>query len=284
MIAPRLHSLASIRFDDGSQLGYRQLGAGPGLILLHGGMMAAQGFMKLGAALADAFTVYIPDRRGRGISSVCTADHHHARDYADVRRLAEETGARRVFGLSSGAILALETALTMPQLELVAAYEPPYSLPGHDNSEWQPRFDRELQQGELAAAMVTVLKGTGDSPWLKLAPRLLLVPRLRRAIEAEAKRVRPGDVPLRELIPTMHFDAELVRATSPGLERLARMPATVLLLGGSRSAGFLKRGLDRLESILPRVSRVELPRVGHLAASNGGEPERVASELRRFFA
>jgi hypothetical protein len=46
---------------------------------------------------------------------------------------------------------------------------------------------------------------------------------------------------------------------------------------------YLQRTLDALETTLPRVSRVELPGVGHLAPDNTGEPERVASELRRFF-
>ena len=36
------------------------------VILLHGGVNASQHMMKLGHALADAFTVYLPDRRGRG--------------------------------------------------------------------------------------------------------------------------------------------------------------------------------------------------------------------------
>src|SRR5438067_5501090 len=54
--------------SDGATIGYRQIGSGPGLILLHGGMQASQHYMRLAAALADAFTVYVPDRRGRGLS------------------------------------------------------------------------------------------------------------------------------------------------------------------------------------------------------------------------
>ena len=50
---------------DGTIIGYRQLGRGPGVIAVHGGMQAAQNLMKLAGALADSFTVYLPDRRGR---------------------------------------------------------------------------------------------------------------------------------------------------------------------------------------------------------------------------
>jgi pimeloyl-ACP methyl ester carboxylesterase len=49
--------------SDGTIIGYRQLGHGPALILVHGGMKSSQDFMQIAAALSDAFTVYLPDRR-----------------------------------------------------------------------------------------------------------------------------------------------------------------------------------------------------------------------------
>ena len=49
-------------------IGYRQTGSGPGLVVLHGGMRAAQHYLVLAEALADGYTVYIQDRRGRGLS------------------------------------------------------------------------------------------------------------------------------------------------------------------------------------------------------------------------
>jgi len=58
----------SVSSRDGTKIGYQQLGSGPGIILLHGGANASQSFMKIGKALSDKFTVYIPDRRGRGLS------------------------------------------------------------------------------------------------------------------------------------------------------------------------------------------------------------------------
>jgi hypothetical protein len=36
--------------------------------------------------------------------------------------------------------------------------------------------------------------------------------------------------------------------------------------------------------VLPRVRRTELAGCGHLAPDNTGDPERVAGELRPFFA
>src|SRR5438874_1780773 len=56
---------------DGTTLGYRQYGQpshGPGVVLLHGAMESAQSHEQLAQALDDAFTVFVPDRRGRGLS------------------------------------------------------------------------------------------------------------------------------------------------------------------------------------------------------------------------
>jgi pimeloyl-ACP methyl ester carboxylesterase len=64
------YTTGSVTSKDGTIIGYRQLGSGPGIILVHGAVSSSQLFMKLGAALSDAFTVYIPDRRSRGLSGL----------------------------------------------------------------------------------------------------------------------------------------------------------------------------------------------------------------------
>lgn len=53
---------------DGTTIGFRRYGAGPGLVLIHGGMNSAQDLGDLASLLSDAFTVLVPDRRGRGMS------------------------------------------------------------------------------------------------------------------------------------------------------------------------------------------------------------------------
>ena len=49
----------SVVSTDGTRIGYRRLGRGPSVILLHG-VSASQHMLKLGRALADAYTVYLP--------------------------------------------------------------------------------------------------------------------------------------------------------------------------------------------------------------------------------
>src|SRR2546423_13716351 len=99
---------------DGTAIGYRQLGRGPGLVLVHGAMQASQTFMKLAQELADAFTVYVLDRRGRGLSGPYRHPHTIERDCEDLDAVLNKTGARDVFGLSAGALISLQATLTFP--------------------------------------------------------------------------------------------------------------------------------------------------------------------------
>jgi pimeloyl-ACP methyl ester carboxylesterase len=254
-------------------------GGGPKVVLLHGGMQTSQSFHKLAAALADRFTVYVPDRRGRGLSGPFAADHGLATEIDDLHGLLTETGARNVFGLSAGAVIALQAALVLPEIARLALYEPPLKFGDIDPGAWVPRYEKELANGKLAAAMVTIMTGTGS---VRHVPRAALVPLMRLAIRAEQGQDQ-GRTPLRELIPTMHYDAVTIEQAAGPLARFAEVRAETLLLGGARSAPYLKAALNGLEPVLPHVRRVTLPGVGHLAAENGGKPLVVADQLKVFF-
>ena len=269
---------------DSTTIGYRQSGSGPGLILVHGGMMSSQNFAKLAAALSDTFTVYVPDRRGRGLSGPHGNDYSLARECEDMEALVDKTGAQNIFGLSSGAIVALQSAFVLSSIRKVAVYEPPFWVEGSTLISWVPRFEAEIVRDDLAAAMVTVIKGTGDSSLMTALPRFVLVPLLKLAIQADEKEAKDDDVPIKALIPTMHFDPQLVLETQGQLARFKTLQADVLLLGGSQSQKYLTAALDALSSILLNAERFEFSGTGHLAADNSGQPERVAQELRRFFA
>src|SRR5215475_9683356 len=105
---------------DGTRIGYRQMGQGPALILVHGGMQAAQNFMRLAEALCDAFTVYVPDRRGRGLSGPYGDDYSIQKAVDDMQALLAQTGAHNVFALSAGAVISLQSALLLPEIHKLA--------------------------------------------------------------------------------------------------------------------------------------------------------------------
>jgi pimeloyl-ACP methyl ester carboxylesterase len=280
------HRMDSVVSKDGTMIGYRQLGAGPGLILLHGAMESASSHMQLAVALADGFTVYLPDRRGRGRSGPYLQDHRIATDVHDMAALLNKTGAHNVVGISSGAIIWLEAALTLSAIHRAAIFEPPLPRIGSLPTGFVQRYEREIAEGKVAAALVTAMIGTQMGPPIFNAIPRWLLERLTTLMMASEEKKVAGDGTMRMLAPTLHYDFQLAAEMEGSLERFRAVGAEVLLLGGSRSPAYLKAGLDALETILPRVRRIVFPGAGHGATGNsdrGGRPTQVAQALREFF-
>ena len=60
---------SEVRSADGTAIGCQRTGAGPVVVLLHGAGQSSENLMRLARVLSGAFTVYVPDRRGRGGSA-----------------------------------------------------------------------------------------------------------------------------------------------------------------------------------------------------------------------
>lgn len=290
-IAREPYTTGSVTSRDGTTIGYRQLGHGPGLVLLHGAMESATSHMQLAAALADAFTVYLPDRRGRGLSGPYGEGYGMQKEVDDLGALLAKTGVRDVFGVSAGGLICLQAALTLPVIRKVALYEPALIVDGSLSTAFLARYDRELAEGKVAAALVTGMLGAQmGPPILNAMPRWLLERLTNKGMASEDKTAKAGDVTMRALAPTLHYDFHLVAAMNGTLESFRAVRAEVLLLGGSKSPAYLKGALDALETVLPHVERIEFPGLDHGGSSDasstnrGGKPELVAQALRRFLA
>jgi pimeloyl-ACP methyl ester carboxylesterase len=287
------YTISSVTSKDGTTIGYRQLGHGPALVLVQGAMGSAQNFMQLAGLLSDAFTVYIPDRRGRGLSPLpYSQDYSIQKDVEDVDALLAKTGAHSVFGLSSGALICLQAALTLPAIHKAAVYEPALFLKSSEPTAFVTRFEQELAQGKVAAALVTAMKGAQmGPPIMSVMPRFLLESLTNRVMKGEEKEGSGEYLSMRELAPALQYDFEVVVEMSGKLESFRALQTEVLLLGGSKSPAYLEGALDALEQVLPHVARVEFPGLGHGSPWNydeqrnpDGKPEVVAQALRRFFA
>jgi pimeloyl-ACP methyl ester carboxylesterase len=267
---------------DGTTIGYRQLGtARRGVILVHGGMKASQDLMKLAVALSTTFTVYLPDRRGRGLSGP-HGDRFSVRcEVEDIQAIIAKTEASYIFGLSSGALVALRATLTTPAIKKAALYEPPLSINGSAPTDWVPRYDREMAAGHLASAVITAMKGLGTEPLLSKLPRFVLVPFM--ALVLRFQNAKGDDVELRALIPTQHFDMQVVQEMSDTLQEYSSLQTPVLLLGGTKGPTYLQGALDGLCDVLPHATRVTLPGLGHDGPEDDGRPQIVVNELRHFF-
>lgn len=285
------YTTGSVTSKDGTTIGYRYLGHGPGIIMLHGAMESAQSHMQLAAALADAFTVYLPDRRGHGLSGPYGKSYGIQTEVEDLDALLTATGAHDVFGVSAGGLICLQAALSLPAIRKAALYEPALIVNHSISTAFLQRYDREMAQGKVAAALVTGMLGAQMGPqMLNVMPRWLLESFTSKAMAQEDKQAQAADVTMRKLAPTLHYDFQLVNEMAETLERFRAVQTDTLLLGGSKSPKYLKVALDALEKVLPHVQRIEFPGLDHggssdLSSTNrGGKPELVAQALRRFFA
>lgn len=271
---------------DGTVIGYRQMGHGPGIILLHGGANASQHFMKLGTYLSNDFTVYIPDRRGRGLSGTFGKNYEMKREMEDVDAIIKKTDAHNIFGLSSGALIALEAALNLP-INKAALYEPPLDT---DNTiiqilSFMKRFDKEISEGNVAAATATMVKDFGVQFGL---PKIITgmphpVLELIFKLYLNTERVKGDDVPFNVLIPSFHYDYALVDEEKDKLDKFEFVNAEVLLIGGTESPQFLKNTMKKLYKTLPHVEHLEISGLSHTGPLTTGDPELVANKLKKFF-
>ena len=114
---------------DGTPIVYEKSGEGPAVILVTGalGLGTDPMFRDLAELLAPHFTVYNYDRRGRGESGD-TLPYTVEREVEDIEAIIDEAGgSASLYGLSSGATLALEAANILPgKVKKLAMYESPF--------------------------------------------------------------------------------------------------------------------------------------------------------------
>jgi pimeloyl-ACP methyl ester carboxylesterase len=280
--------LESVTSRDGTTIGYRRFGRGPGLILLHGSMSSGAHHVELARLLEDTFTVVVPDRRGRGLSGPYRSGGELQQELEDVAALLEATGAPNLWGLSSGACIALHAARTMPAIAKVGIFEPPLIPDRAGAAAFLAKFDDEMARGRTGEAMITAMRGAEMGPgWFRALPKALTARLAMMGMAQEAKKPAGPYPTMRELSQTLHADFAIVAESSGRLDDYRSIRAEVLLMGGSKSPAFLKRALGDLARVLPHAKRVELTGLDHAASWNSdvrGKPGPVADQLRRFFA
>jgi pimeloyl-ACP methyl ester carboxylesterase len=126
--------MQSVISKDGTTIAYDMIGRGPALILVAGAFSYRKypAVLQLADLLAQHFTVFNYDRRGRGDSGD-TKPYAVEREIEDIQALIEAAGGEAfVWGLSSGAILALEAAASGLAINKLALQEPPLFVNAND--------------------------------------------------------------------------------------------------------------------------------------------------------
>jgi pimeloyl-ACP methyl ester carboxylesterase len=264
---------------DGTRIGYRTLGRGPGLILVGGSLRIAEDYLPLAAALAGSFAVHVVDRRGRGASGPQGERYSLATEVDDLRRVQAETGARLAFGHSYGGLVVLEAQRSAPVFDRIAVYEPGVPA-GPVPTGWMGPYRDRLAADDPYGAFIHFLKGSGGAPAaIAKMPHWYLRLVLPIGLRGHSwERMRP-------LLGANLAEHEQVAAQQGRLAGFAAVGAPVLLLVGARTrrAADGAGPFDALRDTLPRASLETLDGLDHFGPEAKGAPvvaERVLAFLR----
>lgn len=247
-------TMQTVTSKDGTKIAYEKLGKGPAVILVVGALASRSDHDKLAQRLSPDFTVYNYDRRGRGDSGD-TKPYAVQREIEDIDALVDEAGGSAyIFGISSGACLALEAAAALgDKIKKAAVYEAPYD------------------EAEGAAGKWKTYRATLDS--------LLAADRRGDAIEYHMKfvgvpevavlgmKASPAWSSMKALAPTIAYDVAVVgedRSIPAG--RVGTIKATTLVMDGGASAEsmpFMRATADKLAKTVPNAQRRTLEGEDH---------------------
>lgn len=264
--------------NDGTRIGYRQIGSGEGLIICHGSGRISQNYRKLVLQLADTFTVYIPDRRGRGLSGPEGADYDIRIAAEDLIAVIRETGASLVFGHSAGGLVALETMLANPARRL-AVYEPPISVNHSLPSSWLTDFEKALQENRVKKAMAISLKGLQVQKEISKMPSWLLMVLIHLLSLAESRREK--GTRMLDLLHTLPADMRMAVSLDSQFSRYSQVNIPVLLMAGSQSPSYFHRGLKALETIMPQSEMKIFQGFDHYSPEE--KVQEISGALKNFF-
>ncbi|HEX4721507.1 MAG TPA: alpha/beta hydrolase [Pseudonocardiaceae bacterium] len=274
MISGVVESMVS---GDGTAIGCEVTGSGPALVVVHGTLRAARHYRAMAAALADDFTVYTMDRRGRGASGPQGAGYDIDTECDDLAAVLAHTGATMVFGHSFGGLVGLELARRRATpITRLAVYEPAVSIGGAYSGSWLPELDSAVADDRIEDGVISVMRGLE-----LLGPFTQLPTRLQRAM---AKVIMRRDVmdDMRALLPTVHAEVVTAIGLDSDGDRYADVTVDTLLITGERGPSYLRGVAEVLDRVMPRSAHRVLPRCAHNAPELDA-PETIAAELRRYF-
>jgi pimeloyl-ACP methyl ester carboxylesterase len=263
--------MKTVSSKDGTRIAYDETGQGPPLILV-GGAFNTRTFGANGGLaplLAEHFTVINYDRRGRG-DSTDSAPYSVEREIEDIGALIDVAGgSAHVFGISSGAALALEAANRGLAIEKLALYEAPFIV---DDSR-APVPDDYLQRLETMIAT----DRRGDA--IKLFMRQGVgVP----AVFVAMMRVMPAWSKLKAVAPTVVYDAAIVYDYQKGrplpTDRWTSVTIPTLVAVGGKSPDWMRNAMWALADVLPNARHSTLEGQTHIV-----KPEALAPVLVEFF-
>lgn len=254
---------------DGTLIAYERTGSGPPLVIVFGALNERSATDSLAPLLAERFTVFAFDRRGRGDSGD-TLPYSAEREIEDIAAILDEAGSPAyLYGHSSGGVLALDAVERLGRFERLALYEPPFIVRRGDDSpppDYLERIGRLIRSGRRDEAVEYFLHVAPGIPVEKLGKI--------KASPAWPRMVRMADTLMRE----RDVLGETLNGRPLPADRWRHVTLPVLIMNGGASPDWFGVAADALGAILPNAARKTLAGENHNV-----EARLLASELIAFF-
>jgi pimeloyl-ACP methyl ester carboxylesterase len=256
---------------DGTAIAYDRFGSGAPVIVVDGALCyrASGPSGPLAALLAPHYTVFTYDRRGRGDSGD-TLPYAVEREIEDIEALIREAGgAAFVYGISSGAALALEAANCLPgSVKKLALYEAPFIV--DDTHSPRAKDYLSVMDGLIAAGK------RGDA--VRMFMRTVDVP----AVFVALMRFMPAWKNLAAFAHTLPYDFRVLGDTGSGKplprDRWTAVTMPTIVADGGKSPTWMRHSMQALANTLPNARYMTLEGQTHLL-----KPEALAPVLKEFF-
>jgi pimeloyl-ACP methyl ester carboxylesterase len=210
--------------------------------------------------------VFSYDRRGRGDSSD-TPPYDITREVEDLAALIDRAGGSAyLYGISSGALLALDAAESQLPISKLALYEPPIILDAARAK------GMESVAAELAA--VTVAGRRAEAVEIFMTKVMQMPPPM-----FERMRESPFFASLEALAHTLSFDVRISTQAPTLVERARSVRAVTLAMQGDAAPPWMSEAIRTLAKAIPGARHQTLEGQTHDV-----DPTVLARALEAFFA
>lgn len=254
---------------DGTTIAYTSEGSGPAVVAVNTSLEDHTGLAGLASLLADDFTVYRYDRRGRGASGD-TAPYSPQREIEDLAAVIDAAGGSvALISGSGGCVLSLDATTALgDKVTGLYLYEPPFII---DDSRPPVPSDLADRVSQL------VVDGERDEAVESYFVEAVGVP-------AEFVAGMKADPSWQGMIKNAHtlpYDISICRDTQDGtplpIDRWEVLKPTVVSVG-EHSEPFFHSGAEALAALLPNATYQTLEGQDHSAFWMA--PDSVAEEAR----